>query len=74
MLGVGKVGQVVSLVGEVKREVLVSFLPDITNLLAALNDEVVHAKCLAPGGRRQSAVIVLTPAIEAKESALFTDF
>jgi hypothetical protein len=46
--------QIVCIVWEMKREVLVSLFPDIADLVAALDDEAVQIDCFATSGEGES--------------------
>lgn len=56
VLGIGEVGQVVGPVREVKRKIFVSLLPDITDLFAVVDDEVLHSKGVEPGSKGQTVL------------------
>jgi hypothetical protein len=47
--------QIVCIVWEVKREVLVSLFPDIADLVATLDDKAVQIDCFATSGESESA-------------------
>jgi hypothetical protein len=47
--------QIVCIVWEVKREILVSLFPDIPDLVTALDDEAVQIDCFAASGESESA-------------------
>lgn len=48
MLGVSKVRQIICPVREVEREVLITLLPDISDLFVAVNDQTIEIDCFAP--------------------------